>query len=51
MMGEIDPEDAGEWEDVKDEAKPVKEKAVFDPISVMKKVLFRKSYSGLVVVD
>jgi hypothetical protein len=51
MMGEIDPEDAGEWEDVKDEAKPVKEKAVFDPISVMKKVLLRKSYGGLVVVD
>ena len=51
MMGEIDGEDAGEWEDVEDEVKLVKEKAVFDPISVMKKVLFRKSYGGLVVID
>ena len=51
MMGEIDPEDAGEWEDVEDKVKLVKEKAVFDPISVMKKVLFRKSYGDLVVID
>jgi hypothetical protein len=57
FMGEIDPEDADEWEDVKDDAKPMemeksaKEKAVFDPISAMKKALLRKSYEELVVVD
>jgi hypothetical protein len=53
FMGEIDPEilDAGEWEEVRDDAKLVKEKAEFDPISVMKKALLRKSYEGLVVVD
>jgi hypothetical protein len=51
FMGEVDPEDADEWEDVKDDTKPVKKKVVFDPISVMKKALLKKSYEGLVVVD
>jgi hypothetical protein len=50
FMGEINPEDA-EWEDIKDDAKPLKEKAMFDPISVMEKALLRKSYDGLVVID
>ena len=51
FMGEIDPEDAEEWEDVKDDAQPEKEKPVFDPITVMKKALLRKSYESLVVID
>ncbi|KAJ8474006.1 hypothetical protein ONZ45_g16092 [Pleurotus djamor] len=51
FMGEEEAEEVRE--EVKEEKKPktVAQKSSFDPVSVMKKALSRKSYEGLVVVD
>lgn len=54
FLGEEEEEIVEEgWEDIKPEVEPKKEKEPesFDPMSVMKKVLSKRSYLGLVVVD
>lgn len=54
FMGEIDPEDEIEWETVEEtkrDVHPATVEGFFDPVTVMKKALFKKSFEGLVVAD
>ena len=53
FMGDVDSEDEVEWDTVEQSQGEtvIKERIPLNPVSLMKKVLFNKSYDGLVVVD
>ena len=53
MGNEVDSEDEAEWDTVEQSEGEavIKERVCMDPVSMMKEVLFDKSYDGLVVVD
>ena len=53
FMDDVDSEDEVEWDTVEQSQGEavIKEKIPLNPVSMMKKVLFNKSYDGLVVVD